>query len=229
MGDKKEKKKKQKKTREVVFNEERGYYENNGKIDNINEVIDGVKKVKHKSSTFWADFKKFIAKGNIIDLAIALAITTAFNAVISSIVSSFIMPLAGFIIGNHDLSDMKWVLREAVEADETLGTKALNEIAITYGQFLQALLNFMVIALTLYFFVKVFMRLQNTLHKKELEEAEAKAKLEEEKKAEEERQEEERREKIAQKKEEERKELLENVGRQTEVLERIESLLSKER
>ena len=228
MGDKKEKKKKQKKTREVVFNEERGYYENNGKIDNINEVIDGVKKVKHKSSTFWADFKKFIAKGNIIDLAIALAITTAFNAVISSIVSSFSMPLAGFIIGNHDLSDMKWVLREAVEADETLGTKALNEIAITYGQFLQALLNFMVIALTLYFFVKVFMRLQNTLHKKELEEAEAKAKLEEEKKAEEERKEEERREKIAQKKEEERKELLENVGRQTEVLERIESLLSKE-
>jgi hypothetical protein len=87
----------------------------------------------------------------------------------------------------------------------------------------------MVIALTLYFFVKVFMRLQNTLHKKELEEAEAKAKLEEEKKAEEERKEEERREKIAQKKEEERKELLENVGRQTEVLERIESLLSKER
>ncbi len=229
MGEKKEKKKKQKQTREVVYTEERGYYENNGKIDNINEVIDGVKKVKHKSSTFWADFKKFIAKGNIIDLAIALAITTAFNAVISSIVSSFIMPLAGFIIGNHDLSDMKWVLREAVEADETLGTKALNEIAITYGQFLQALLNFMVIALTLYFFVKVFMKLQNSLHKKELEEAEAKAKLEEEKKAEEERKEEERREKIAQKKEEERKELLENVGRQTEVLEKIESLLSKER
>ena len=57
MGDKKEKKKKQKKTREVVFNEERGYYENNGKIDNINQVIDGVKKVHHKSSTFWADFK----------------------------------------------------------------------------------------------------------------------------------------------------------------------------
>ena len=72
---------------------------------------------------------------------------------------------------------------------------------------------------------------QNALpeDKKELEEAEAKAKLEEEKKAEEERKEEERREKIAQKKEEERKELLENVGRQTEVLERIESLLSKER
>ncbi|MCR5457906.1 MAG: large conductance mechanosensitive channel protein MscL [Clostridiales bacterium] len=224
---KQKKEKKLKKCKEVTYNEDRGYYENNGKIDNLNEVIDNVKKVKHKTSTFWADFKSFIAKGNIIDLAIALAITTAFNALISSIVNSFIMPIAGFLIGNHDLSDMKWVLREAVEADETLGTKALNEIAITYGQFLQALLNFLVIAFTLYFFVKIIMKLQKAVHKKELEEAEEKAKVEEEKKKAEEKAEEERREKIAQKKEEERKELLENVNRQTEVLEKIEELLKQ--
>ena len=225
---KEKKKKKEKKCKEVTYVEDRGYYENNGKIDNINEVIDGVKKVKHKTSTFWADFKKFVAKGNIIDLAIALAITTAFNALISSIVNSFIMPIAGFLIGNHDLSDMKWVIREAVEANEELGIKALNEISITYGQFLQALLNFIVIAFTLYFFVKIVMKLQNTIHKKELEEAAEKAKAEEEKKKAEEKLEEERREKIAQKKEEERKELLENVNRQTEVLEKIEELLKKQ-
>ena len=72
------------------------------------------------------------------------------------------------------------------------------------------------------------MKLQNTIHKKELEEAAEKAKAEEEKKKAEEKLEEERREKIAQKKEEERKELLENVNRQTEVLEKIEELLKKQ-
>jgi large conductance mechanosensitive channel len=223
---KKEKKeKKSKKKKEVVYVEERGYYENNGKIDNINEVFDSVKKVKHKTSTFWADFKKFIAKGNIIDLAVALAITTAFNGLINSIVSSFIMPISGYLLGTHDLSSLKWVLREAVEADEALGTKAIAEVAVTYGQFLQALLNFFVIALTLYFFVKTFLKLQNTLHKKEIAEAEEKAKIEEEKKKQEEEKEEARRAKIAEQKEAERKELLENVNRQTEVLEKIEALL----
>ena len=153
----KEKKEKQKK--EIIYVAERGYYINNGKIDNFNEVVDTVKKEKNKfymkSAKFWTGYKKFIAEGSVVDIAVALAISTAFNVLVNSIISSFINPLIGIIFNTHSLVDLKYVITPAVEANEELGIAAVPEVAFTYGVFLDALLKFVVIALTLYVFVRV--------------------------------------------------------------------------
>lgn len=220
------KKNKEKKEKEVIYVAERGYYINNGRIDNFNEVVDTVKKEKNKfymkSAKFWTGFKKFIAKGSVVDIAVALAISTAFNVLINSIISSFINPLIGIIFNTSSLVDMKYVVTPAVEANEELGIAAVPEVAITYGVFLDALLKFLVIALTLYIFVKVFIKLKEALKIKELEER-IKMLDEEEVKAHEEALKKEEEEKIAQEKAQaEREEYLDNIRRQTEVLVRLE-------
>ena len=99
-----------------------------------------------KSKAFWSDFKKFAVKGNIVDLAIAVVIGAAFNKIVSSLVSCIITPFTSIIIPSGSLTDLKWVLREAVEANEELGIEAVSEVAVTYGQFLQATIDFIVIA-----------------------------------------------------------------------------------
>ena len=67
---------------------------------------------------FWADFKKFITKGNIIDLAVAVVIGGAFNKIVTGLVNHIIMPLVGLAMGGLNVKDWKWVLKEAV-LDET--------------------------------------------------------------------------------------------------------------
>lgn len=222
------KEKTKKKEKDVVYVEERGYYVNNGKIDNFNEVVDKTKefnsRLRHKSNKFFSDFKKFVAKGSIVDLAVALAITTAFNALVNSIVSSFINPLVGTIMGTVGIKDLKYVIRPAVEANEELGIAATNEVAITYGVFLDALINFLIIALSLYLFVKLFLRLQDAIHyhDHELEKANLeKAKLEAEEK------ERQKQEAIA-KKEMEREDMIANIQKETDLLIEIRDLLKNQ-
>ena len=213
----------------VVYVEERGYYKNNGKIDNINEVIDKTKEfnhyLRHRSNKFFSDFKKFIAKGSIIDLAVALAITTAFNALVNSIVSSFINPLVGTIMGTVGIKDLKYVITPAVEANEELGIAAVKEVAITYGVFLDALINFLIIAFSLYLFVKLFLRLQDAIHYHEHQEE--KLRLEKEKE-ENERLEKEKQAEL-ERKEKEREELLHNIQTETDLLIEIRDLLKQQK
>ncbi len=121
-----------------------------------------------------AEFKEFISKGNVMDMAVGVIIGSAFTKIVNSVVSDIITPALGLLTGNIDFSDLKVVLSEAVMDGETV---VKEELAIRYGVFLDALINFFLIAICVFAMVKVI----NTIKNK----AEALKKKEEEKAAEE--------------------------------------------
>ena len=118
--------------------------------------------MKEKRKKFWGEFKTFIAKGNVVDLAVALVIGTAFNKIVSQLVDSFITPLIGIVLGGFSLNDWKWVYKEAVLAED--GETVLEaEIAFSYGTFLQTVIDFLIIALTVFIVVKLYTRIRNRI------------------------------------------------------------------
>lgn len=138
-------------------------------------------KVKKKNG-FWADFKKFVTKGNIIDLAVAVVIGGAFGKIVSSLVNNIITPLTGMFLRSGDISSLKWVLSEEVIADEVTGVAAVPEVAVTYGVFLQNIIDFIVIAFVIFLVLRIIMNIQKKTNRKEIAAAEEKSKAEEEKK-----------------------------------------------
>lgn len=92
-----------------------------------------------KKSTFWSEFKTFIARGNVMDMAVGVVVGSAFTAIVNSLVQGIINPLIGKLMGGLDLSEYKIVLTEATE--ETA------ECAIMYGSLIQSIINFLIIAL----------------------------------------------------------------------------------
>lgn len=112
---------------------------------------------------FWADFKKFISKGNIIDLAIAVILGSAFNKIVSSLVNDIIMPLISCAVGGADVSDWKWVIKPA-EYDAN-GNIIVAESAFKYGSFIQTIIDFLIIAFTLFIIFKIVNYSKNKLNK----------------------------------------------------------------
>ena len=96
---------------------------------------------------FSADFKEFIAKGNVVDMAVGVVIGGAFNKIVSSLVNDVIMPLVSLLVGGLNVTDWK-----------------------CYGNFIQSVIDFLIIALTIFTVLRVFTKLQ----KKRKEEPEAK-------------------------------------------------------
>lgn len=125
---------------------------------------------------FFNDFKAFIMKGNIIDMAVGVVIGGAFGKIVTSLVNDIITPLISILTGKVSLTELKWVINEAV-LDEA-GAVVTPELALTYGVFLQNVLDFIIIALSIF----VVLRIMTTAHKK-FEEL-TKKKEEEEKKEE---------------------------------------------
>ena len=111
---------------------------------------------------FWAEFKKFISKGNIIDLAIAVILGSAFNKIVSSLVNDIIMPLISCAVGGTDVSDWKWVIKPA-EYDAN-GNIIVAESAFKYGSFIQTIIDFLIIAFTLFLIFKIFNYSKNKLN-----------------------------------------------------------------
>ena len=111
----------------------------------------------------WKEFKEFAFKGNVIDLAVAVIIGGAFGKIVTSLVSDIVMPLVGVIIADTDFNKLKLVL--SPEQLDSAGSVVKAEAAIHYGSFVQASLDFLIIA----FFVFLFVKFANNL-KKEKEE-----------------------------------------------------------
>ena len=109
---------------------------------------------------FFSDFKKFISKGNIIDLAIAVVVGGAFSKIVSSLVNDVIMPLISLITGGSSIKDLKWVIKAAVY--DTNGVVLVAENALRYGSFLQAIIDFLIIS----FCIFVVFRFLNASSKK---------------------------------------------------------------
>lgn len=149
--------------------------------------------MSNKNKKLAGEFRQFIAKGNVVDLAVAMVIGAAFNKIVSQIVESFITPLLGLILKGLSLSEWKWVLKE--EQLDASGEVIQGEIAITHGLILQAVIDFLLTALVVFVIVKVYNHLRRRVEEEskriydELnpEEAEAKRKAEEEAKREAER------------------------------------------
>ncbi len=97
----------------------------------------------------FVEFKQFISKGNIVDLAIAVVLGTAFNKIVNTLVNSIIMPLIGLATGGASIADWKWVIRAA---DPENG---ITENAVQYGAFLQAIIDFLIIAICLFVAMKI--------------------------------------------------------------------------
>ena len=99
----------------------------------------------------FAEFKKFILRGNAVDLAIAVVIGGAFSAVVNSIVNHIIMPVIGWLIADINFADLKIVLSEAVIENDAV---VKPEAAIAYGMLIQAIITFLIVGLVLFFIVK---------------------------------------------------------------------------
>ncbi len=100
--------------------------------------------LRAKGETFWSDFKKFISKGNVIDMAVGVVIGAAFKDIINQFVAVVINPLIGLLTGDASLSDLSVVLRAG---DEAAG---IAPITLDYGLFLQAIFDFLLIAFCIF-------------------------------------------------------------------------------
>lgn len=98
------------------------------------------KEIKTKSGKTIKEFKEFISKGNIIDLAVGVIIGGAFSKIVSSLVNDIIMPLIGIVIGGINLTNL---------------TLKLGDATVNYGVFLQNILDFLIVALCIFIFVKI--------------------------------------------------------------------------
>lgn len=95
------------------------------------------------------EFKEFALKGNVVDMAVGVVVGGAFSKVVSSVVSDLITPVIGVLTAGMDFKDLKWVLSSAVAEDGSV-----VETAITYGNFIQALVDFVIIGFSIMFVVK---------------------------------------------------------------------------
>lgn len=108
------------------------------------------------------EFKEFIAQGNVMDAAIGFVLGLAFKAIVDSVVNDILMPIVGFLTAGVDFTNLKIVLKEAV-ADVS------EEVAITYGQLIQSIISFLIVALFLFLVVRTLNKLRRK--KEEVEEA----------------------------------------------------------
>lgn len=113
---------------------------------------------------FSEDFKAFIAKGNVIDMAVGVVIGGAFNKIVTSLVNDIIMPLVGLMMGGLSVSDWKWVIKEAVYDAE--GVLVTAENAVTYGNFIQTVIDFLIVALTIFVVLRVFTKMKKNREEK---------------------------------------------------------------
>ena len=107
------------------------------------------------------EFKTFISKGNVLEMAVGLIMATYFGAIIKSLVNDIIMPPIGLAMGGVDFAELKIVLQASVAEAE--GIVAVPEVAITYGAFINTVITFIIVAFCIFLVVKAY----NNMKKKE--------------------------------------------------------------
>lgn len=126
--------------------------------------------MKDKGKKFLQEFKDFAMKGNVLDLAIGVVMGGAFNKIVSSLVNNMIMPLVGLLIGGVNFNELKYVLRPEIGDQKAL--------VLEYGIFIQNVVDFIIIAFSIFIFIKVVAKLNKKKEEEEVkEEAPAEAEL----------------------------------------------------
>ena len=101
----------------------------------------------------WKEFKEFISKGNVMDLAIGVVIGGAFGKIVSSLVDDIVMPPIGKLLAGVDFKNLKWVIGSQTAADGKV-----TEVAIKYGNFIQISIEFLIIAVVIFLVIKAYNR-----------------------------------------------------------------------
>lgn len=114
--------------------------------------------------SFIKDFKDFAIKGNLFDIAVGIIIGAAFGAIVSSFVSDILMPPLGLLLNNVDFKDLKFVLRpEIVAADG----KIIPAVTMRYGMFIQTVIDFIIIAFSIFLLLRVIQRMKRKEEEKQ--------------------------------------------------------------
>lgn len=103
----------------------------------------------------WNEFKEFVNKGNVIDLAIGVIIGAAFGKIVSSVVDDMLMPPIGKLLAGIDFKTLKWVIGSTVGEDGKVA-----EVAIKYGNFIQTAIEFLIVAFVVFLIVKAYNRMR---------------------------------------------------------------------
>lgn len=111
---------------------------------------------------FLNEFKEFAMKGNVIDMAIGVIIGGAFGKIVTSLVNDIITPLISLLTGSVTLTELKHVFKPEV-VDAVTGEVTQAEVALAYGNFLQAIIDFLLIALSIFIVLKIIMKAKEKL------------------------------------------------------------------
>jgi len=103
------------------------------------------------------EFKDFISKGNVLDLAVGVVIGAAFGKIVTALVDGIVMPIVGVALGGVSVSDWKYVMKP--ETVDAAGAK-VAEVAVRYGMFIQTLIDFLVIAFVIFLVVRAYNRMR---------------------------------------------------------------------
>jgi len=111
------------------------------------------------------EFKSFISKGNVMEMAVGLIMALYFGAIVKSLVDHIIMPPIGMLLGNVDFSNLKIVLTEATMNGDT----AVPEVAISYGMFINTIITFIIVSFCIFLVVKGYNKMKESMEKQEAE------------------------------------------------------------
>ena len=105
-----------------------------------------------------SEFKEFIAKGNVVDLAVGVVIGAAFGKIVTALVDGIVMPALSVVTGGVSFKDWKHVITPAVT--DASGKETAAEVAIRYGEFNQVCIDFLLIAFVIFLFIKAYNRMR---------------------------------------------------------------------
>ncbi len=109
---------------------------------------------------FFGEFKKFISRGNVMDMAVGVVVGGAFTAIVNSLVKDIINPVLG-LFGTANLENLKWVIKTTGEGED------MTEVALMYGSFISAVINFLIVAFVLFCVIRTMNKVQDGLKKPE--------------------------------------------------------------
>jgi len=115
------------------------------------------------------EFKKFISRGNVIDMAVGLILAMYFGAIVRSLVNDIIMPPIGKLLGGVDFTQLKYVIQPAVQESVKGAGDGVAEIAIRYGLFINSIITFLIVAYAIFLVVKGYNKMKESFEKKEEE------------------------------------------------------------
>ena len=121
------------------------------------------------------EFKDFISRGNVVDMAVGVIIGGAFGKIVTSLVNDILMPPLGVIMGGKNFADLSLVIKKAIPAvmdGDTVVTPEVAEVVWKYGAFIQQVVDFLIIAASIFVLIKVVNKLTSLRHKEEAPEPE---------------------------------------------------------